>query len=279
MQGFQPQHSRDPDWNLSVGGHVDAALDGQNQDVELILWDGGTRQGKASSGTKRFYLDEDYCARLKSRMLKKKKKLLKIYLICTFRKKNSFANNSVSFHFPTHQAGEARKVLGRQSAGSHFLRRQTVRAVSLWRRNTEMKGSAGRLQRRCVIPPTHRRTPTHLVDGEVGYEKETVAILWHFWDFDVQLQISHREVAQVLDLRRNNVCPRSVLLSLHASWKMIMFAFYLKGEVERGADNSWLLQRQVWFDVISRRIRVPFEENERRNKYEENLGRTELVSS
>lgn len=44
MEGFQPQHSRDPDGDLSVGGHVDAALDGQNQDGELILRDGGRRE-------------------------------------------------------------------------------------------------------------------------------------------------------------------------------------------------------------------------------------------
>lgn len=51
---------------------------------------------------------------------------------------------------------------------------------------------------------------THLVDGEVGYEKQTVAVLWHFGDFDVELQISHREVAEVLDLRRREASVRSV---------------------------------------------------------------------
>lgn len=77
-----------------------------------------------------------------------------------------------------------------------------------------MKGSVGSLQCHSAIPPTHQGTRTHLVDGEVGYEKETVAILWHFGDFDVQLQISHREVAQVLDLRHNNVCLRLCLPSI-----------------------------------------------------------------
>lgn len=109
-----------------------------------------------------------------------------------------------------------------------------------------MKGSDGKLQCCSAIPPTQGGTRTHLVDGEVGYEKEAVASLWHFGDFDVELQIPHREVAQVLDLRHNNVCLRSLLLSFTClPVEMIMFAFYLKGEVERRADNSRLLQRQV----------------------------------
>lgn len=57
-----------------------------------------------------------------------------------------------------------------------------------------------------VFPvPLAEGTHTHLVDGEVRNKKQTVSVLWHFGDFDVKLQVSDREVAEVLDLRCNNI--------------------------------------------------------------------------
>lgn len=44
---------------------------------------------------------------------------------------------------------------------------------------------------------------THLVNMEVGYLKELVAVFCHFWDLDVQLQILYRKVSKILDLRHN----------------------------------------------------------------------------
>ncbi|KAL6461551.1 hypothetical protein MHYP_G00296950 [Metynnis hypsauchen] len=41
---------------------------------------------------------------------------------------------------------------------------------------------------------------SHLVGMEVLDLQELIAIFCHFWDQDVQLQVSHRKVAQVLDL-------------------------------------------------------------------------------
>lgn len=49
------------------------------------------------------------------------------------------------------------------------------------------------------------RLQTHLVDVNVGHLKQTVAIFGHFWDFEVQLQISDWEVTQVLNLRQEGV--------------------------------------------------------------------------
>lgn len=52
-----------------------------------------------------------------------------------------------------------------------------------------------------IINSTLQRLWTHLVNIKVRYLKQTVSILGHFWDFDVQLQISDWKVTQVLNLR------------------------------------------------------------------------------
>lgn len=67
-----------------------------------------------------------------------------------------------------------------------------------------------------IINSTFQKaSEAHLVNVKIRYLKQTFSVFGHFWDFNVQLQISDWKVTQVLNLRdkKGTITPLVTSLS------------------------------------------------------------------
>lgn len=96
---------------------------------------------------------------------------------------------------------------------------------------------------------------------EVQNFQEPVPVYCHFWDLNVQLQISYWKVSKVLNLRHRAeqaVWIISSQMCFCIQDRADETDSHLESEVKRRASNSRLLQWELWLDLIPSWIWMPF---------------------